>query len=361
MKRPELSVVIPTLNEATTIRQTLGSLALQEKVAMEIIVVDGGSSDATPQAVAQSGLAVRIISSRPGRSRQLNAGAVNAAGELLLFLHADSSFPAPLALRQGVDELRLSATGSAAITAGRFSLSFGNNTSGPSFGYRYMERKARLNRPGCSHGDQGFLLARTVFDLAGPFCEECDLLAQTRFADRMIQKGGWLLLTPEIVTSARRFEAEGLWRRQAMNAVIMACGAAGMDRFLNELPALYRQQPARGRLDTGLILGSLQQLIDGLPPAQRKSFWRDVGDYAGENAWQAAFFLDLLVDAYFHGTGRKEKSLFLDLYDDRIFRLLDSRGGKFMARMLVRGLFQLLKSPHGGRDGDRSAGGGGSG
>lgn len=340
MKRPELSVVIPTLNEATTIRQTLDNLALQEEVAMEVIVVDGGSTDATLQVVPESGLVPRIIISRAGRSRQLNAGAASAAGELLLFLHADSSFRDPRALRQGVDELR-----HAAVKAGRFSLSFGNNTSGRSFGYHYMERKARLSRPGCSHGDQGFLLARRVFDLAGPFGEECDLLAQTRFADRMIQKGGWLLLTPEIVTSARRFEAEGLWRRQAMNAVIMVCGAAGMDRFVNELPALYRRQSECGRLDTGLLLGRLKQLIDGLPPAQRKSFWISVGDYAGENAWQAAFFLDLLLEVCFHGTGGKKKSLFLDLYDDRIFRLLNSRGGKLMARMLVRGLFQLLKAP----------------
>jgi len=345
MKRPELSVVIPTLNEVTTIRQTLDSLALQEEAAMEVIVVDGGSTDATLQAVAGSGLAARIISSRAGRSRQLNAGAANAGGEFLLFLHADSSFPDPLALRRGVDELRHAAADGAAVKAGRFSLSFGDKTSGPSFGYRYMERKARFNRPGCSHGDQGFLLPTALFDLAGPFSEECDLLAQTRFADRMIGKGGWLLLTPEIVTSARRFEAEGLWRRQTLNAVIMACGAAGMDRFLDDLPAIYRQHSDCGRLDIRLILGKLKQLIDELPPAQRKFFWRDVGNHVRENAWQAAFFLDLLLEDCFHGTGRKKRSPILACYDDRIFHLLDSRGGEFMARMLVRGLFQMMKSP----------------
>jgi len=344
MKRPELSVIIPTLNEGDTIGETLKNLACQQEVSMEVIVVDGGSTDATRQIAASSDSAVTVISCSAGRSRQLNAGAASAGGKYLLFLHADSRFSNRRALRQGIDELcRLAGPASTLRVAGRFSLTFGRTISGRSFGYRFFELKARLGRPGCSHGDQGFLMPRPLFFLEGPFSETCELLAQTRFADRMLEKGEWVLLTPELVTSARRFETEGLGDRQTINAVIMACGAAGRDDLVTRIPALYREQAACGRLDTGPILGRLGELIDGFSPAEQQAFWDQVGDYALGNAWQVAFFLDVLCGLDSHWNGREDGTLFMRLFDRHIVRRIDNGVGKSIARMLVRSWFSLKK------------------
>lgn len=346
VNRPELTVVIPTLNEADSIREILENLSRQREVSLEVIVADGGSSDATRQIAAASFPGVTVLGCSTGRSRQLNAGAAMARGELLLLLHADSRFTSPLALRQGIDELRHAAgTARNTLAGGRFSLTFGRSNSNPCLYYRFFELKARLNRPGCSHGDQGFLMPRTLFSEEGPFDESCELLAQTRFADRMLEKGEWLLLTPEIVTSARRFETEGLGERQTLNAVIMACGAAGRDDLIAELPRLYREQAACGRLVTGPILWRLGQIIDGLPPAERRDLWDHVGSYALGNAWQGAFFLDVLLGRARPGGSREEGTLFLRLFDRHLFRWIDNRVGKSMARILVGSWFRLKKSP----------------
>ncbi|MGH1450598.1 MAG: glycosyltransferase, partial [Pseudomonadaceae bacterium] len=87
---PWLSVVMPVRNEAEGITQVLGSLqALRDQ--LEIIVVDGGSTDATAALAAP--LADKVLASPPGRARQMNAGAAAATGEVLLFLHADTQLP----------------------------------------------------------------------------------------------------------------------------------------------------------------------------------------------------------------------------------------------------------------------------
>jgi len=346
MNRPELTVIIPTLNEEKTLRKTLENLTCQQEVFMEVIVADGGSSDTTRQIAAASSPAATVLNCSAGRSRQLNTGASSANGELLLFLHADSRFTSTRALRQGIDELRRAAgPAGRLLVAGRFSLTFSGSNAGSPLGYRFFELKARLGRPGCSHGDQGFLIPRDLFFLEGPFSETCELLAQTRFADNMREKGQWVLLTPEIVTSARRFEAEGLKERQTINAVIMACGAAGRDELLAGIPELYREQAACGKLAAGPIVRRLRQHVDGLPPDEQRAFWENIADYVLENAWQAAFFLDVLLGLDLTWDGREARTPFLRLFDRYIYRRLDSRGGKSIARMLVRSWLRSMKSP----------------
>ncbi|MFW6059801.1 MAG: glycosyltransferase, partial [Phycisphaeraceae bacterium] len=83
-----VSVIVPTLNEAAYLPRTVRSLALRG--GDELIVVDGGSVDETPAVAARCG-AHRVISAPPGRARQLNAGAALAHGAVLLFLHADTT------------------------------------------------------------------------------------------------------------------------------------------------------------------------------------------------------------------------------------------------------------------------------
>src|SRR4028118_244655 len=86
----KISIIIPVLNEASKIKETLASL--QNATAVEVIVVDGGSEDETV-ALARDCFGVQVLSSPPGRACQMNAGATSAAGDILLFLHADTRLP----------------------------------------------------------------------------------------------------------------------------------------------------------------------------------------------------------------------------------------------------------------------------
>ncbi len=352
MKSPELTVVIPTLNEERLLAKTLACLGRQRRVTMEVIVVDGGSRDATPRVAREAPQPAVLIESPPGRSRQMNAGALRARGEYLLFLHADSWFDHPLALREGIDQLRHAAARPPGLpVGGHFSLEFARTGAGRSLGYAYYRRKARLSRPGCCHGDQGFLLPRSLFREAGPYCERCDLLAQTRFADRLRQRGQWLRLTPEITTSARRFEAEGMKERQTLNAVIMACGAAGRDEFLDEIPALYRLQTQSGRISLEPCLRQVEALIAALPEDERRLFWQRIGRYVVENAWQAALLLDVAVEFLRKGGSVREETPLVRLFDRYLLRVLDNRGGRKCAELLVRCWLGFALRPSAPRNG----------
>ncbi|WP_016855722.1 DUF2064 domain-containing protein [Halomonas smyrnensis] len=88
---PRLSIVLPTLNEAAIIEATLTRLQAMKAGGVELLVVDGGSRDETPARARP--LATRVIASAPGRARQMNAGAAEARGRTLLFLHADTDLP----------------------------------------------------------------------------------------------------------------------------------------------------------------------------------------------------------------------------------------------------------------------------
>ena len=95
---PQLSIIIPVLNEARLLPSLLETLLqLQRQSDIEIIIVDGGSDDGTPQLVELMGF--RLLRSKQGRAAQMNAGAALARGTVLLFLHADTVLP------NGADQL----------------------------------------------------------------------------------------------------------------------------------------------------------------------------------------------------------------------------------------------------------------
>jgi len=350
MNPVELTVIIPTLDEEAALPGLLENLARQSDVTMELVIADGGSSDATVALAHSGSLPVNVIRCDPGRSRQLNAGANVATGEYLLFLHADSRFPDELAIRKGIDQLRRASAGNASGEfAGHFSLTFRRNDSKPSLAYCYYEMKARLNRRGCSHGDQGILISRRLFREAGPFTEGCQLLAETRLADQLRHQGQWLLLTPEILSSARRFEREGLKQRQTLNAVIMACGAAGWDHVIERIPALYRLQHQTAALSVRPFLAIINAEIKKLPPAAARSFWEQIGTYVRDNAWQIAFYLDICRRFNRNG-GKLDGELFLlDFYDRHGSRFIATRAGTLCATLLTRIWFRFMLGRQGTR------------
>lgn len=192
-KHSLVSIIVPTLNEATTMRDLAASLG-RLRGEFEVIVCDGGSADATVELARQCGL--RVVEGPRGRGRQMNAGAKLAKGNTLLFLHADTRLPEnALALVAG-------ALADEKVYGGNFSLIFGGDT-----------REARLltsiypvlRLGGMLYGDSAIFTRREVFDRLGgyreyPIFEDCDLYR------RMRRVGRFARLNACATTSSRRFK-----------------------------------------------------------------------------------------------------------------------------------------------------------
>jgi rSAM/selenodomain-associated transferase 2 len=294
----DLSLIVPILNEAEGIEAFLMGLAVQQGVSFQVVLCDGGSTDGTMQKASDLMVdfpfPLIFVYEEKGRALQMNAGAREATGEYFLFLHADSSFPDSYALSKALSFLRQSVrrAGDVRVTA-RFSLRFQEIAESTHFSSYYAEGKARLDRPGCTHGDQGFLMHRSFFAMAGPYDQSCLVMEDTRFAETVRSMGSWLLLPVELVTSIRRFETEGMVERQVLNMILMTLDAVGRQDFIRDLPGIYAAQSKAGRLRLFPFLNRIRLLIDGLPYTARIKFWFSVGHYVSMNAWQIPFFLDM--------------------------------------------------------------------
>jgi rSAM/selenodomain-associated transferase 2 len=166
-----------------------------------LIVVDGGSDDAT---IALSELAVdRIIRSSRGRSRQMNAGARLAGGEVLLFLHADAFLP------EGADQLIIDGLNRQGKSWGRFDV----RLSGRHFLLRITEwlMNWRSRLTGIATGDQGIFVQSRLFEVVGGF-PEIELMEDVALSKTLKKKGKPLCLRHRILTSSRRWEKEGILR-----------------------------------------------------------------------------------------------------------------------------------------------------
>ena len=336
----ELTLIVPVLNEAGTLPELFRNLAAQMEIDMEVIVCDGGSTDGTAELTHRLApdlpFPVLVTRSEPGRAPQLNAGVAASRGETLLFLHADSLFTDRFALRSGLDCLTATcAEKGHERVAGHFALRFDRQDNVPSWGYYHFECKARLDRPECTHGDQGFLLRRSFFETVGPFDASLPMLAETRLAEAVRAGGTWLLLPAEIHTSARRFEAEGLRERQTLNAIITNFAAAGWEPFFRELPRLYGNQDAAGRLDLRPFLRQTAQLMAALPRRDRLRLWHATGRYVRDNAWQLALACDTRRN-FRRGIPVGEGELpSLARYDRCLDRLTDHPPGRVAAALLT--------------------------
>ncbi len=188
-----VSIIVPALNEAAQIRETLQALLALDG-EKEILVVDGGSDDETT-AIAQS-LSVTVLASARGRGAQQHAGAVRSRGNILWFVHADV-IPPPQALRDIV-----AAMNDPSIAGGNFGLTF----DGASRAARQLTTiYPTLRRLNLCYGDSGIFVRRAVYEAIGGFrsfalFEDLDLLKRVRQAGRFVH------LTTRIVASSRRFE-----------------------------------------------------------------------------------------------------------------------------------------------------------
>lgn len=305
---PLLSVIVPALNEATSLPLLFADLERQQGISLEVVVGDGGSSDATRAVVEAAG--ARFVLARRGRGAQMNAAATLARGQFLLFLHADTRLPELTLLVDALSALRRAMIDDSRV-AGHFPLRFDRSQPGNELSYRYMEAKTLLNRTNTTNGDQGLLLSRAFFDDLGGFDESLPILEDQRIAEKIRATGTWITLPGSLLTSARRFESEGLRRRYLLMGIMMGLYSVGEMGFFRRAPGVYRVQHETGRLLLSPIFALLWNMVRqdwGLQGTLRV-FYR-LGRYIRTNAWQLFFF----VDVWRGHTGRG-RSPWLDRHD----------------------------------------------
>lgn len=337
---PDISVIVPILNEAAELPGLLASLATQEGVKLELILCDGGSGDGSRQLVIERAadylFPVRLIQAERGRGRQMNAGAAVAMSDLLLFLHADSRFEQCDALGNAVAFYRRPAASGSHFFAARFSLQFRRSEQSRSLAWFFYEAKSRLSRADCIRGDQGFLLNSRLFSQAGGFDESLPFLEDLRLVNATSAQAEWLLLPSVISTSARRFEREGLLERQVLNAIIVNSVVTEWMEFFQALPGIYHCHADSGRLLLPPLLDGIDRLIAGHDIAWRRRFWQATGHHVAGNAWQLFFWLDVRR-SFRAGKGAGEvDSRYLGFYRRRLEPFFQGRLAVFLAQSAVK-------------------------
>jgi rSAM/selenodomain-associated transferase 2 len=196
----KLSIIVPVLDEAAAIEATLAATQAARARAAEVIVVDGGSRDATPALAAP--LADRVLESARGRAAQMNAGAREASGDVLLFLHADTVLPA------GAFEAVEAAVG-AGRAWGRFDVVIAG--ADPLLAVVAAFMNARSRATGIATGDQAIFATRAAFEAAGGF-PAIPLMEDVALSRALRARSRPACLRDRVVTSGRRWQRRGTLR-----------------------------------------------------------------------------------------------------------------------------------------------------
>jgi rSAM/selenodomain-associated transferase 2 len=231
-RRPKISVIIPTLNEASVIATTLRHIPRGGDV--ELIVVDGSSHDGTVAIAEASG--ARVIRTASNRAQQMNAGAAIARGEILLFLHADTRLPADFARAVHTVLSRPK------VVAGAYRL----RIDSPRWSLRVVEALANfrsrwLKMP---YGDQALFLRARHFRTAVGF-SNLPIMEDFEFVRRLGRWGRIAIAPAVVVTSARRWEKLGVLRTTLLNQVIILAYLLGVAPA--RLARWYRSAGRRAR------------------------------------------------------------------------------------------------------------------
>lgn len=210
-----VSVIIPARNEAARIEATI--TAAQQADRVEVIVVDGQSDDDTAAVARRAG--ATVIASAPGRAVQMNAGAAVAAGELLLFLHADTLLPPRF------DRHVRAALADVSVAAGAFTFALDDCRRSLRWIAWWTNRRSRRGQ--MPYGDQGIFIRRDRFESLGgyrpmPIMEDYDLIRRARRTGRIVT------VRAPAVTSARRWLARGVWRTTAVHQLTVLAYRLGI-------------------------------------------------------------------------------------------------------------------------------------
>lgn len=223
-----LSVIIPVFNEAAYIQSTIQRLLNNNHLEQlqEIIVVDGGSTDDTVNIAFKEGAI--ITHATKGRAAQMNAGAAIARGDVLYFLHADTKPPENylsyinVALEQGND-------------AGCFRLLFDKN-------HWFLKVNCwftRFNITSFRFGDQSLFVKHTLFKKAGGFNEKLIVLEDQALIKRLTKIGRFAVMPSPVITSARKYTTNGIYKTQAVYFLIYVLFRLGIPQ--RRLVSLYKK------------------------------------------------------------------------------------------------------------------------
>lgn len=209
MTRISISIIIPVLNEAENIENALTYLLPESNI--ELIVVDGGSTDQTQEIVKKMGVKL-LVCQESGRDNQMNLGATEAKGEILLFLHADTQLP------QGFVESIEATLNNEKVMAGAFNLQIDSQA----FSLRIIEWLVKVRSRFCSlpYGDQAIFLKRDLFTKIGGFAN-LPIMEDFELIKRLKRIGKIAIVPDSVVTSARRWQKLGVWRTTAINQIVI--------------------------------------------------------------------------------------------------------------------------------------------
>ena len=222
-----LSIIIPVINEATYLNQTL--ITVKQGENLEIIVADGGSSDETVAIALTHG--VKVINCEiKGRAHQMNTGAAEAQGEILLFLHGDTLLP------PNYDQQIRETIANTESIAGAFSLKI----TGKERGLRWVEKLTNWRSHYCSlpYGDQGIFLKTSTFRLMGGF-PELPIMEDFEFMLNLRKRGKITIMPTTVLTSGRRWLKLGVFKTTIINQLVILGYFGGVNPA--KLARLYHQ------------------------------------------------------------------------------------------------------------------------
>ena len=200
----KISIIIPVFNEVNSITKLLSHLENKvfQKEAVEIIAVDGGSTDGSQDKIRINSN-VKLIQAGKGRAIQMNAGAKTATGNVLYFLHCDS-FP-PQDFDRIIDD---------SVQKGNWAGCFRMK-----FDYRHpvlmvSQWFTRFNHISCRGGDQSLFVTKKIFDEIKGFDEKFMIYEDNEIISRLYAKKQFVVIADYVLTSARRYRQNGVWRLQ---------------------------------------------------------------------------------------------------------------------------------------------------
>jgi rSAM/selenodomain-associated transferase 2/rSAM/selenodomain-associated transferase 1 len=249
MASHELSIVIPVLDDTEPLRRLLTTI--RPDPGVDIVVVNGGAPEDRLDAICRRP-DVQLMTSAPGRGRQMNVGASAAAGRWIVFLHADTRLPP-----QWSDEIRR-ASADRDVVGGSFRF----RLDSAAWQARLIERAVdgRVRWLDLAYGDQALFVRRDVFDAIGGY-REWPLMEDVEFVRRLRRAGTLYHSAQPVLTSARRWERDGWWRRSASNVMLQALFFAGVapERLAN----WYSHPPRRSTREAVVVMARVPSASRG--------------------------------------------------------------------------------------------------
>ena len=269
----ELSIVIPVLDDTEPLGRLL--TAIHPDPQVDVVVVNGGAPDDRLDAICRRP-DVQLLTSAPGRGRQMNVGAAAAAGRWIVFLHADTRLPS-----RWSDEIRR-ASADPDVVGGSFRFRLDSSAWQARLIERAVDRRVRWLD--LAYGDQALFVRHDVFDAMGGY-REWPLMEDVDFVRRLRRAGRLYHSTQPVLTSARRWERDGWWRRSASNVMLQALFFAGVapERLAN----WYAHPPRQSTREALVVMARV--------PSDSRGKSRLTGDLGGDHLeLRRALLLDTL-------------------------------------------------------------------